>query len=124
VTLALQALAMSLSIWTYPRMSKFFSIFSRKPVAEKPAAVAGLSAQPLVVTQGEPAVSVDKIEHAKYRLNAIRRTIEQSGDTLSRAHLKEFKAETRVHAHTLAVADVITDDHAAFITKEGKGADL
>lgn len=103
-------------------MSKFFSLFSRN--AEKPAAVAGLSAQPLVVTEGEPASAPHKIEHAKYRLDAIKRSVEQNGAQLTKEHMQEFKAEIRDHAHTLVKAGVITDEQAAELVRDGKGATL
>lgn len=94
-----------------------FSFFKKK---ETP--VVGMTAQPLVITQGPAAMAPDKIEHAKYRLHAIQRTIEQHPDKITAAHMAEFKREVRDHAHTLVQAGVISDEQAAELVRHGKGA--
>lgn len=88
-------------------------------------AVAGMKAQPLVITQGvQPEVSLEKVAHAKWRLDAIKRSVDQHGERLSDRHYDEFRAEIRDHANTLVKAGVITDDDAAALIKHGKGATL
>jgi hypothetical protein len=71
-----------------------------------------------------PAIAVEKIAHAKYRLDAIKRHMEQNAGQVTNAHRAEFKAEIREHAHTLVVAGVIDDDQAAALVRDGKGATL
>lgn len=88
-----------------------------------PLEAEGITAQPPVITQGGLQYEA-KILHAKYRLDAIKRTVDQSEGKLSAKHLEEFRAEIRDHAHTLASAGIITDDEAAAIVKHGKGATL
>src|SRR5689334_16437868 len=61
------------------------------------------------------------VEHAKYRLGAIHRTLEQ-GDRFTRKQMKEFKAETRWHARTLVDAKVMTAKQGAKVAWRGKGA--
>lgn len=88
-------------------------------------AVAGIEARPLNITQGsQPEISEEKIRHAKYRLDAIKRSVEQNGDRLQGRHFDEYRAEIRDHAHTLVKAGLITDDDAAALIKHGKGATL
>lgn len=84
-----------------------------------PPAVAGMTAQPLVITQGEPAGGIDKINHAKSRLDAIKRSLDQHGHLLEDTRKGEFRSEVRDHVHTLIQAGIMTDDDGAALVKTG-----
>lgn len=107
-------------------MGKFLDWLFNVSKDDPAIAVAGMRAQPLVVTQGDqPHPSEAKVQHAKWRLDAIKRTIEQ--DTkgfLTSQHYDEFRTEIRDLAHTLVQAGVILDEDAAALIRHGKGATL
>lgn len=99
--------------------------------AEAAPAIAGMTARALDIAQEGVAevraevTDLAKTVHAKYRLDAIKRTIEQDiNGVLTSAHMAEFKAEIRDCVHILVKAGVITDAQAAAIIQDGKGATL
>lgn len=93
-----------------------FDFFKPKPPPIQQGA--GMRANPLIV--GGPATPQDTLDHAKYRLDAIHRTITQ-GANLTKEHLEEFRAETRQHVHTLVNVGELTDEQALAIIKANKG---
>lgn len=79
---------------------------------------AGISAQPLIV--GAPSDA--KLDHARYRIDAIQRTLAQSGEHITATHRAEFVQEIRGCAHMLVQADAMTDANAAALVASVKGA--
>lgn len=62
-----------------------------------------------------------RVQHAVSRLDAIYRTVSQVGKTLSKAHLEEFRTETREHVHTLVAANLLTDRQGLAIVEANVG---
>lgn len=104
-------------------MGFFSKLFGVKPV-KVASSVAGMRAIPLVATQhvgpaDGAAVGIDKIEHAKYRLNAIKRNLDQNGHELTAAHKTEHRMEVRDHVNTLIKAGEMTEAEGDALIKTG-----
>lgn len=107
-------------------MGKFLDWLFNVSSDDAAIAVAGMRAQPLVVRTGDqPTPTEEKVRHAKWRLDAIKRTIEQDAKgILTSQHYDEFRTEIRDLAHTLVQAGVILDEDALALIRHGKGATL
>lgn len=83
-----------------------------KKVVAEPAAVAGVRAMPVNFSPTDE----EKIMHALYRLDAMKRHTEQTR-YLSAERSEEFRKEARIHLANLQFADRLTDEEVADYNK-------